>query len=295
MRSFKAAFLLTPLFLSSLLACTGSGGSNSSVSSQSSRVLVANNQMLDQAPTFISLDGGGLVGSIFIQPRNLMTVPDTQTVGCSQNGEGALGLSSYLSQPSWRGQAVAFTDVYVPMRNFLQGFPTNGESGGVYSVDSYFALDTYGNFHLDTTDVEGDYQFALIADDSAVLKIGNETTGAYDLTVDDQKPAGPNGACLEQTQPGHMSCTTNWSSQVAANVVTYHLKQGDTLPVELSYWQGPGQGLGIVLLYRQVPAAGSMDAQCGMENGYGNGQAGLTDVLTRWKPVKFTNLSVLLN
>lgn len=267
-------------------ACSHSGTSASTASN--TPLLVANRAMSSDVATYALPSQGGLVGSMYVEPRSLLTVPDSVMTGCSQMGNGALGLDAYLSQPSWASQQMIITDVYVPNRPFTMGFPTPAAFGASQSVQSFFALKASGYFHLQPGETEGDYQFALIADDSARLEMGlNDNVSTL---VDDEKPASfANGSCIVQTQGAHMSCTSNWSSQTSGNVRIVHLRPGDQIPLTLSYWQGPGQELAMMAFYRKVPS-NPIDASCGQELGFAEGSAGLNAVLSTWTPITFSNL-----
>ncbi len=274
-----------------LVGCSSNNSSNSNTASSNPQLLLVANAAMNGQTVYANPAQGGLVGSLYIEPRNLMLAPDTQIVGCDQNGSGALGINSYLTQPTWVTQSLIYTDLYVPAENFRLGFPAPNGSG-VISVDSYFATDTFGNFHLGPNDTEGDYQFALIADDAARLfmNIGGTST----LVVDDQKPAGPNGTCLEETQPAHMSCTKSWSSQTAANIVTLHLIPGQLVPIELQYWQGPGEGIAMMAFYRKVPTNSAQlldSANCGQEEPFTAGSTSLTNLQQSWQPIVTDNLN----
>jgi len=280
---------------------SSSGGSANSTATSATKpetqLLVANSILTNGTPVYASPANGGLVGNLYIQPRNFMLAPDTQVVGCGQYGSGALGLDNYLSQPSWINQSLIFTDIYVPAENFLVGFPAPGGNGAVLPVDSFFAIDTFGSFHLGIGDTEGYYEFSLIADDSARLKLGNPD-GSYSMLIDDEKPSSyNNGTCLAQTQSAHMSCTTNWSNQTAAQVKTVYLRPGDLLPMELSYWQGPGGGIAVMAFYRKVAdptnASQVLDPACGKEWDFSANGTDLQNLKKTWTPIGLQNLNPL--
>jgi hypothetical protein len=271
-------------------ASLGSGDTaNSSVDRE---LLVANKSMGNDATVFQKISGGGLIADLYIEPRDHMRAPDTQTVGCGQSGDGALGIESYLAQSGWVTQQVLLTDLYVPTRFFQLGFPAPDLSGGILPVKSFFVIDGKGFFKLDPTDTEGDYQFAVIADDGAKLKLGNALNSSPNsfLTIDDQKPAGVNGGCLEQTQSAHMSCTADWSDQSAAKVQTLHVKPGQLVPIDFQYWQGPGNGISMMAFYRKADSLNPLDAACGKELGFDDGAPALADILKTWKPIVLGNL-----
>jgi len=272
--------------IETLAGCAGSS------SSETTPLVVANVAMKDQGHILASPANGGMVADLYIEPREHMLAPDTQTVGCSQKGNGTLGIANYLSHPEWITGQYLFTDLNVPTRYFTDGFPLNGSSTS--TVDSYFTFDIKGTFHLDTSDLDGYYQFAAIADDAAEIRTATEG-GSFDaLLVDDSKPAGANNGCLEQTQPAHLSCSSVWGNQAAANIKTIHISPGQNIPLEVKYWEGPGQGIAFVVLYRRVAdpnnTASLADSSCGKELNFSASGAGMTDLLTRWKVVSSGNL-----
>lgn len=288
MRTRSMLFVLTGLLGIGLTACSDSGLGTKVVDSNGNRVLQSvDSAMKADQYSFISPSMGGLTGSLYIQPRASMIASDTTVVGCDQRGNGALGLDAYLNQPSWITQEILMREIFVPTRNFTLGFDAMDPYGVVQPVRSFFAVQVDGYFKLDTIDVEGDYQFAIIADDSARLR----TTGASGrLLVDNEKPTGVNTTCLDKTQAAHMSCTNSWSDQSTTKVQTIHLKPGDRLPVRFEYWQGPGQGISMMAFYRKVPAAGSGENSCGKELGFAEGSSSLNQILSTWKPIRIENL-----
>jgi hypothetical protein len=284
--------------LTTLTAGCGSSGSGSGGSSSASSMplVVANSVMRDQGATLASPVSGGMIADLYIQPRASMLAPDTTIVGCDQAGSGALGIQSYLDNPAWITQQILFTDLYIPARNFASGFPLSDGSGGTLPVRSYFVTDIKGSFHLAAGDQAGYYQFSVIADDSAQIRTSVEGTFDY-LLVDNEKPAGPNGGCLEQTQTAHLGCSSQYANQSGQFIHTIHIAPGESIPLEVLYWQGPGLALAMTVLYRQVAdptnTTSLQDASCGQELGFTEGSAGLLDLLTRWTPVTFNNLSAL--
>lgn len=292
-----------PLLLSLTLitACNHNSNSNSNSSAvvgpMNTPTMVADQAMNSKGVVMALPSAGGFFGNLYIEPRSQMIAPDTQMVGCYQYGDGAAGIAAYLTQPSWITQQVLFQTLDVPNQNFLQGFPA-GSGSGLISVDSYFAMDVTGLFHLAPGDVAGYYQFAVIADDAAQVLLNPEGDGLdTQMLVDDQKPASfNNGTCLPQTQAAHMSCTSNWSDQTSDAVQTIYLTSTDVVPLEVKYWQGPGQALALVVMYRFVAdptnTQSLVDADCGQTLPFSQGSASLNDLLTRWNVVSFSNLIV---
>ena len=282
--------------------CSHSAGSSTSASgvtttaATSTKLLVANSVMNGESPIYAYPTSGGLVGNLYIEPRSMMNAQDDQVSGCGQWGAGVPGLDSFLSKPNWITQTLLFTDLYVPAQSFLNGFPA-GNSGSQVPVLTYFAIDSYGTFHLGIGDTAGFYQFALIADDSARLKM-QKPDGTYSMIVDDEKPLSYNtGTCLPQTQSPHMSCTSDWSSQTSSKVVTVYLKPGDTLPIEMSYWQGPGGGIAMMAFYRKVQDPSNtnalIDPACGQEWNFSASGSDLNTLKQTWKPISIENLNPL--
>ena len=138
-----------PALIASLLTLTACGGAlpdgatNSTAAGQGPvrTLLIADRAMATDQVSFQKTSVGGLIASLFVQPRASMAAPDTQTVGCTQAGQGALGIDAYLSQPTWNTRSVLLTGLSVPTRNFSLGFPV---ADAALPVKSYFVIDARG-------------------------------------------------------------------------------------------------------------------------------------------------------
>jgi hypothetical protein len=123
-----------------------------------------------------------------------------------------------------------FSHLFVPTRPFDRGFKT--ASGDVIQTDNgdtlyeYFGLHLESNINLNDEQTQGEYQFAILSDDGAVLK--NRETGAVIIDNDGDHPT-------------RMGCSESI-------VMT-----GDDLPVALNYYQGPRYHIALVVMMRPTP------------------------------------------
>jgi len=126
------------------------------------------------------------------------------------------------------------TDVGVPTRAFDLGFfdqngglVTNAEGTKLYE---YFRLKLRGEIQLSADDPEGDYQFALLADDGATLRVDRGT--GMELWVDN-----------DGTHP----------TRFKQSALPLHLTHGSSVPFEIDYYQGPRYHIALELMWRRVP------------------------------------------
>lgn len=194
-----------------------------------------------------SCDGlSGVTGQVSSQYnrglRGVITVPtaaasvNTSTYGHLDNFLGAGGRS--LSNKLY------FSEVNVPTRAFSKGFPRL--DGGLIKDDAnqtlveYFRIDLDGFIELPAGQPEGDYEFAMLADDGAELHLGS-------------------GGFTYASAPSHQE------TKMICGTTTVHMRPGETLPMKLSYFQGPRYHIALVLLWR--PASSTAESLCGK---YGN-------------------------
>ncbi|MBS1984453.1 MAG: hypothetical protein JST16_09790 [Bdellovibrionales bacterium] len=140
---------------------------------------------------------------------------------------------------------IYLSQVNVPTRAFTAGFPKfDGTlikgADGVTSLVEWFRIDLDGFVELPAGKPEGDYEFAMLADDGARLNLGYNHT-EYAASIGQQETK--------------MICGTQ----------TVHMRPGETLPINLSYFQGPRYHIALVLLWRQASA--TSEPLCGQ---YGN-------------------------
>ncbi len=170
-------------------------------------------------------------------------------------------------------------DINVPTRLFNQGFAAQDgsmlldEQGN--TLYEYFALQMEGGITLSSSDAAGDYQFAILSDDGAILSV-NDSGSGYRVLVND-----------DGTHPTQMGCTTSPVTFTSSSVV----------PFIYQYHQGPRYHIASVLLWRPMPTNPSLvvDPYCGQS---GNTlffdpnqtpsapQQAYNDLLSRgWKPL----------
>jgi hypothetical protein len=147
------------------------------------------------------------------------------------------------------GVKLILNDLSVPTVKFTQGFydPTTGAALRTASGDvlvEWFALDLYSDFMLSDTDSDGYYQFALLADDGAVVNM-NETQ-----TV--------TGTTLVNNDGEH-------STEMGCSTKAIYLKKNEPLPIHVKYYEGPRTRIALTLIWRKVRHASSAtDAYCGL-------------------------------
>lgn len=190
----------------------------------------------------------------------------------------------YILKGQKTDQNIFLTDMNVPTRLFTEGFSTT--QGEVLKDDQnnklieYFGLKMNTNIVLSPTDEEGDYEFATLADDGAVLKIKALDPGAPDELLIQN----------DGDHPTKMGCS---------NKIIRMTKNG-LLPVEMHYYQGPRYHISNVLMFRKSNIAGQ-DPQCGKSgnsmyfdyNNLSQPQKAFTDLLSRgWKVLTADNFRI---
>lgn len=147
--------------------------------------------------------------------------------------------TDYIEKTKASNQTLFLSDINVPTRMFTEGFMT--PSGNVLQKDSeeklieYFAIKANSHLALTEDDDEGDYELALLSDDGSTLKVSGE------LLINN-----------DGDHPTRMGC--------ASKVIS--LKEGDLLPIEMTYYQGPRYHISNVLIWRKATKAG-LDPSCG--------------------------------
>lgn len=152
------------------------------------------------------------------------------------NGRDA-GVQLYLNQ------------VDVPALRFTEGF-RNSATGELLkrptgdALIEWFAFDLQSEFALMAGDAEGFYQFALLSDDGATLELS--PTGSFP------------GMVLIDNDGLH-------STQMGCSTKAIQLRQGESRPIHVKYFQGPRVHIAVTLMWRKVAAENSSnDALCGM-------------------------------
>ncbi|MGE4108352.1 MAG: hypothetical protein AB7F66_14190 [Bacteriovoracia bacterium] len=235
------------------------------------------------------------------------TPRDPNTVVCDPLGPGSSPLSNghgmkaslrYLSDSMPQYQYVAehlehgilvegvdiyFNNLFVPTRMFDSGFETL--AGGVLknnhddTLFEWFSLNINSYLRLRMEDAPGNYEFALLADDGAVLS-GDFGLGYEQLVVNDG------------THPTRMGC--------GAHPVA--LDHNSNIPITIDYFQGPRYHIALTMLWRRHQP-NATEPLCGASgnslffdpaqsiNGNYAPQAAYNALLSRgWTPVPAENL-----
>lgn len=232
---------------------------------------------LDDSSNSLTGNGGGGSGSIPVvcDPFDKKNIVDSQSgiEGRIYSSGSRLDRSTcqnqsctsrdYISQGNKINAALFMNRIFVPTRDFTQGFDVNGSNpltdANNNTLIEWFALDLQSSFILRDSDSEGLYQFAIISDDGATLSVAGQ-----DILVSEGEHA-PELAC---------------ASQVTA------LKKGDAIPFRLTYFQGPRTQISLILLWRKVSAGQSL-GNCGSSDGYISNADSLPSSLANkgWKVV----------
>lgn len=156
------------------------------------------------------------------------------TMGTSQN---------YIQFIAPSAQKIFFADLNVPTRMFDQGFAT--ETHDVLTDDAgqklieNFGLKFETNVKLSSTDTEGSYEFGILSDDGSTLKSLDGTKETLLIDNDGEHPT-------------RMGCSSK----------LVNMKKDTTLPIVLTYYQGPRYHIANILMWRKVSKAGQ-DVLCG--------------------------------
>lgn len=147
------------------------------------------------------------------------------------------------------GASLYFNEVNVPTRPFDRGFFTN--EGQVLlnsqgnTLYEYFALEFMSDIILSANDSEGDYQFAVLADDGAILSTRGESGNPLDIIIND-----------DGTHPTKFGCGT----------YPINMNRSTRLPINFRYFQGPRYHISAMILYRPWPTDPTLvnDSECGL-------------------------------
>lgn len=178
----------------------------------------------------------GIEGGIYSTGMRLPAATCANGTQCSSR--------DYIAQGNKVNAALFMSRVYVPTRNFTEGFDANGTKkitdANNNTLFEWFALDLFSNFVLKDSDTAGMYQFAVISDDGATLSVAGQ-----DILVSEGEHA-PKLACASQ--------------------ITL-LNKNEKLPFRLTYFQGPRTQISLVLMWRKVVPGQDLN-DCGASDGY---------------------------
>jgi hypothetical protein len=191
-----------------------------------------------------------LIASLTYLPNNL---PMTQN--CSPAGDfqcPGMTLSSYTAGASnviTKAATIYLNQINQPTEAFCTGMtdtsgkPLTDNVGNELTV--FFALHAQSEIMLNEGDTAGDYQFAILSDDGAVMQIQPTGSSSYEVL------AGSNGAPHSNT----LECS---ASAIPLTPLV-------PMPILIDYYQGPANEISFVLLWRKTP--GVTEPECGVEEG----------------------------
>jgi hypothetical protein len=188
------------------------------------------------------LDGGqaatsprnGLIGSLFTAPEGEHSWTHAKT---------------YQEHGTKLDAILYFNQLNVPTRPFDQGFVT--QNGTILKTPrgdtlyEWFGLHFESVIQLSNHEQPGRYQFALMADDGAILSVNDDGHGFRTLVDNDLFHAAKLGCANEGIEMDALS----------------------RLPIQVDYFQGPRYHIALMLLWRKVPDTNQCftDTACGVE------------------------------
>jgi hypothetical protein len=141
----------------------------------------------------------------------------------------------YIAKGHDLGKELYLSNIYVPTQSFDLGFKT--ASGLVIKrsdgepLKEWFSLHLQSALTLDTGELEGDYQLAVLSDDGAIVQV--DTGSGYTNLINND------GAHATM-----MGCAPT----------KIHLKQGQPIPIKIDYYQGPRTEIALALMWRPFPS-----------------------------------------
>ena len=198
-------------------------------------------------------------------------------------GEKPESADTIMEKGARADRKIFFSQLNVPTRAFNKGFVTDlGDAladGKGKALKSDFALKIRSVISLADDQEEGLYEFALLSNDGAVLKIRDDE-GVYRTAVDN-----------DGDHETRLGCGTE----------TYDLRHGTEKLIELKYFKGQRPNVALVLLMRKVDQTAGRDPACGEEgdrkwfavNKDSAPEQAYTDLLARgWAPMTKANFSL---
>ena len=165
----------------------------------------------------------GLTGKLYYLPSNL---PKYESV------------AQYIANGTKMDASLYFDQVNVPTRPFDEGFITTAgdalETPDQNLLYEWFAIQFQSSIKLTNQDRPGKYQFAMLADDGAVMKA--DFGSGLQMVVDNDG---------------------THATRFAVSRAPVTLGASDSLPIEISYYQGPRMHIAVMLLWREWPEDGS--------------------------------------
>jgi hypothetical protein len=147
---------------------------------------------------------------------------------------------------------INFQNLFVSSRKFSDGF--RHKNGEIIRDDQgnplveYFAFHLRALLRLDRKNKPGTYEFALISDDGAILRLKPNKQDTFETIVDN-----------DGTHRPRLGCSTT----------TIEMTTDSNIPLELEYYQGPGDKVALTLLWRRIDGPAGHDPLCGQKEGEG--------------------------
>ena len=111
----------------------------------------------------------------------------------------------------------------------------------------FFSLNIRGAVGVNSDAEAGSYEFAVLADDGAVLQIDPTGKGtAFESAVD-----------IDGYHSSQLGCSTK----------AYRLTKDHPLPINLKYFQGPHYEIALMLLWRKVTPPAAVNPECAVGHG----------------------------
>ena len=143
------------------------------------------------------------------------------------------GVEDFISKATPINANLYLNELNVATRSFTQGFPTqNGtllEDPSGNTLTTFFSISVDANLQLAAWDQPGLKQFAIIADDGAILSV-DQGSGLQPLVNDDYD------------HPSRLSVAST----------TVFMDHTTTLPIHVDYYQGPKYNIALMLLWRNI-------------------------------------------
>lgn len=188
-------------------------------------------------------------------------------------------VNDFINQGQKSQQKLFFSSLNVPTRIFNMGFPsetgTSVKDDSGTALNEYFALSFSSVLKLTESDEAGEYEFALLSDDGAIMYVRDEN-GIYQPIVNNDGDTPTRLACGQKINLTHES----------------------ELIVKLDYYQGPRQHIALIPLWRKVTALTVPEKRCGQSgndlffdsNNNSQPKTAYNDLLSRgWKPIHADN------
>lgn len=134
-------------------------------------------------------------------------------------------------------------------RPFTEGFAAK-ESGEKLQnndgqmLDEYFSIRAQANLRLAASDVEGDYELALLSDDGSILDLDEAANGNFTRWIENDGIHANKFACAAKT---------------------LKLTRGAEIPLRMNYYQGPRVRIALMMVWRLKNA--SSESECGASRG----------------------------